>query len=164
MLKRPGPSQILRTIRIAVSGDEKEWELSTTQREPSHLFKIWIKDQTTFIVRVLWRPFLIFHTRARSGSARSGTEISEVWDSQILGVSGRSPRMIKWQGMKLLTSFRRMSLPVRWGDGNTGTAQHVFEWGAKEECVKEIFWVGVGGHACRFLFNFSKVTENAIKR
>lgn len=40
MLKRPGPSQILRTIRIAVSGDEKEWELSTTQREPSHPFKI----------------------------------------------------------------------------------------------------------------------------
>ena len=34
--------------------------------------------------------------------------------------------------------------------------------GAKEECVKEIFWEGVGGHACGFLFNFPKVTENAI--
>ena len=38
--------------------------------------------------------------------------------------------------------------------------QQVFEWGAKEECVKEIFWGG--GHACGFLFNFSKVMENAI--
>ena len=35
--------------------------------------------------------------------------------------------------------------------------------GAKEECVKENFFVGPGGgwHACGFLFNFSKVTENA---
>ena len=34
--------------------------------------------------------------------------------------------------------------------------------GAKEECVKEIFLGGGagGGHACGFLFNFSKVTEN----
>ena len=32
--------------------------------------------------------------------------------------------------------------------------------GAKEECLKEIFWGR--GHACGFLFNFSKVTENAI--
>ena len=31
--------------------------------------------------------------------------------------------------------------------------------GAKEECVKEN--LGGGGHACGFLFNFSKVTENA---
>ena len=33
---------------------------------------------------------------------------------------------------------------------------------AKEECVKEIFLGGGGGHVCGFLFNFSKVTENAI--
>ena len=34
--------------------------------------------------------------------------------------------------------------------------------GAKEECVKENFLEGGrGGHACGFLFNFSKVTENA---
>ena len=33
--------------------------------------------------------------------------------------------------------------------------------GAKEECVKENFGGGRGGHACGFLFNFSKVTENA---
>ena len=35
--------------------------------------------------------------------------------------------------------------------------------GAKEECVKENFLGGRGGggHACGFLFNFSKVTENA---
>ena len=33
--------------------------------------------------------------------------------------------------------------------------------GAKEECVKENFFLGPGGHACGFLFNFSKVTENA---
>ena len=35
--------------------------------------------------------------------------------------------------------------------------------GAKEECVKENFGGGAGrgGHACGFLFNFSKVTENA---
>ena len=32
-----------------------------------------------------------------------------------------------------------------------GTAQQVFEWGGR----------GGGGHACGFLFNFSKVTENA---
>ena len=39
--------------------------------------------------------------------------------------------------------------------------------GAKEECVKEILFGGgsrgwQGGHACGFLFDFSKVTENAI--
>ena len=37
--------------------------------------------------------------------------------------------------------------------------------GAKEECVKENFFFlgrgGGGGHACGFLFNFSKVRENA---
>ena len=33
--------------------------------------------------------------------------------------------------------------------------------GAKEECVKEFFFLA-GRHACGFLFNFSKVTENAI--
>ena len=34
--------------------------------------------------------------------------------------------------------------------------------GAKEKCVKENFGGGAGGgHACGFLFNFSKVTENA---
>ena len=36
--------------------------------------------------------------------------------------------------------------------------------GAKEECVKENLvgeGGGAGGHACAFLFNFSKVTENA---
>ena len=36
---------------------------------------------------------------------------------------------------------------------------------AKVECVKEFFFRGGGGevgHACGFLFNFSKVTENAI--
>ena len=46
-----------------------------------------------------------FNTRAQSASARSGTEILEVWDSQILGGSDRSPEIIKWQGMKLLTFF-----------------------------------------------------------
>ena len=44
----------------------------------------------------------------------------------------------------------------------SGTAQQVFQWGSKEVCVKEIFWGVGGGHACGFLFNFSKVTENAI--
>ena len=34
----------------------------------------------------------------------------------------------------------------------TGTAQQVFEWGGGG---------GRGGHACGFLFKFSKVTENA---
>ena len=36
--------------------------------------------------------------------------------------------------------------------------------GAKEKCVKGMFsgGGGGGGHACGFLFNFSKVTENAI--
>ena len=36
--------------------------------------------------------------------------------------------------------------------------------GAKEECGKENFLGGPGeggGYACGFLFNFSKVTENA---
>ena len=34
--------------------------------------------------------------------------------------------------------------------------------GAKEECVKEnLGGGGRGEHACGFLFNFSKVTENA---
>ena len=40
---------------------------------------------------------------------------------------------------------------LSWGGGG----------GAKEECVKEIF-LGGGGFACGFLFNFSNVTENAI--
>ena len=30
----------------------------------------------------------------------------------------------------------------------SGTAQQVFEWGAKEECVKENFGGGAGGGAC----------------
>ena len=35
--------------------------------------------------------------------------------------------------------------------------------GAKEECVKEFVLGGAGGgNACGFLFNFSKVTENAV--
>ena len=36
---------------------------------------------------------------------------------------------------------------------------------AKEKCVKEFFFGvggGGGGLACGYLFNFSKVTENAI--
>ena len=33
--------------------------------------------------------------------------------------------------------------------------------GAKEECVKENFFWGEGEHACGFLFNLSKVMENA---
>ena len=33
--------------------------------------------------------------------------------------------------------------------------------GAKEESVKENFLGGARGHACGFLFNFSKATENA---
>ena len=36
-----------------------------------------------------------------------------------------------------------------------------FSSGGAEECVKEII-LGAGGKACLFLFNFSKVTENAI--
>ena len=49
----------------------------------------------------------------------------------------------------------------------TGTVQQVFELGGggggggKEECEKEFFG-GTGGHPCGFLFNFSKVTENAL--
>ena len=40
---------------------------------------------------------------------------------------------------------------------SSGTAQQVFDWGggAKEEYMREM-------HACGFLRNFSKVTENAI--
>ena len=36
--------------------------------------------------------------------------------------------------------------------------------GAEEECVKDFCFGqgGGGGHVCGFLFNFSKVTENAI--
>ena len=36
-----------------------------------------------------------FLMRAQSASARSGTEILEVWDSQILGGYHRSPKIIK---------------------------------------------------------------------
>ena len=48
-----------------------------------------------------------------------------------------------------------------------GTAQQVFEWGgggAEEERVGEMFFLGGGrgGRAWEFLFNFSKVTENAF--
>ena len=46
--------------------------------------------------------------------------------------------------------------------GNQGPRSKFSSRGAKEECVKENFWgAGGGGHACGFLFNFSKVTENA---
>ena len=52
---------------------------------------------------------------------------------------------------------------------STGTAQQVFEWGggggggAKEERVEEFFLLVGGGEAClEILFNFSKVTENAV--
>ena len=44
-----------------------------------------------------------------------------------------------------------------------GPRSKFFSGGAKEECVKENFLGeagGGGGHACGFLFNFSKVTEN----
>ena len=35
----------------------------------------------------------------------------------------------------------------------TGTAQQVFEWGAKEECVKEFFLGGGGGGGvCLWIF------------
>ena len=74
------------------------YNLQQQHREPSYPFRIRIKDQTTFIARVLWRPFWTFSTRARSASARSGTEILEVWDLQILRGSDRSPKIIiKWQ-------------------------------------------------------------------
>ena len=49
--------------------------------------------------------FLIRARNVRSASSRSGTEILEVWDSYILGGSNRPPKIIKWQGMKLLTFF-----------------------------------------------------------
>ena len=82
--------------RRRVNGYEKQqtsemasWTSTISHREPSHRF------------RVLWPPFWIFNTRAQSASARSGTEILQVWDSQILGGSDRSPKIIKWQGMKL---------------------------------------------------------------
>ena len=40
----------------------------------------------------------------------------------------------------------------------------VWGGGAKEQCVKDIFFGGggTGWHVCGFLFNLSKVTENAI--
>ena len=45
---------------------------------------------------------------------------------------------------------------------NQGPRSKFSSGGAKEECVKENFGGGRGGgHACGFLFNFSKVTENA---
>ena len=51
---------------------------------------------------------------------------------------------------------------------HSGIAQQVFEWrggggngcGAKKECVDEI--LGLEGHAWKFSFNFSKMTENAF--
>ena len=44
---------------------------------------------------------------------------------------------------------------------NQGPRSKFSSGGAKEECVKENFGGGRGGHECGFLFNFSKVTENA---
>ena len=52
-------------------------------RAPLHWSGIWIKDQTAFIASVLWRPFWIFNTRARSASARSGTEIKKIARSHL---------------------------------------------------------------------------------
>ena len=37
-----------------------------------------------------------FNSRALSASARSETKILEIWNSQILGGSDRSPKIIKW--------------------------------------------------------------------
>ena len=54
------------------------WRKPLRHKERSHPFRIWIKGQTSFIARVLWRPFWIFNTRACSASARSGTKITEI--------------------------------------------------------------------------------------
>ena len=51
-----------------------------------------------------------------------------------------------------------------WRPLKQGPRSKFSSWGAKEECVKEIFGGGGrgGGHACGFLFNLSEVTVNAI--
>ena len=75
-------------------------------REPSHPIRMWMKGQTTYIGRVSWQPFWTFDALARSASARSGTEILEVWDSQILGGSYRSPQIIS---ITFITTYMQKS-------------------------------------------------------
>ena len=68
----------------------KLWEI---HRGPSHPLRIWIKDCLCFVAAIL--NFLYLRRNiARSASARSGTEITEIARS-LLGV------LIMWQGMKL---------------------------------------------------------------
>ena len=71
-----------------------------SHRKPSHHFRIWIKwkIKLPFIARVSW---FLAAFQARSTSARSGTEILEVWDSQILGGSDHSPKIIKSHKIEL---------------------------------------------------------------
>ena len=54
---------------------------------------------------------------------------------------------------------QKQKLESKWSTRDRAASFRV--GGAKEECVKEnVFGGGRGGHACGFLFNFSKVTEN----
>ena len=70
--------------------------LPSRHREPSYPFRIWTKDQTSFIARVcvLWRPFWIFNTHAGSG-----TEITEIARSLLEALrilrGFASPRLLK---------------------------------------------------------------------
>ena len=103
-----------------------------THREPSHPFRIWIKDLTTIYRVFLWPPFWIFNTRggllvrslepnfislelANSRRIRSLTENNEVtrdetshWLSHVSAT---------WEnGNKKLKRERKSKLQVSWRD------------------------------------------------
>ena len=114
-----------------------------------------MKDQITFIARVLWRPFWVL-IRARGKlrgllvggleprSRKSGTR-------KFLGGSDRSPKIIKGQGMKLLTFFvaclcQLGGTEIRCEEENgsqnacTNLFKHIFFWTEKNKKQPHKTW------------------------
>ena len=87
-------------------------------REPSHPFRIWIKHQISVIACFVFcgRHFE-FLISTRSASARSGTKITGVWDSQISRRIRSLTENDKVTRDETSHFFRRMSLPAG-GNGN----------------------------------------------
>ena len=79
--------------------------------------------------------------------------------NQIKSVIGAKSNVLTTESCWL--QFRWQNCHLQEGGGAQGPRSKFASGGAKEECVKENFGRGRGGHACGFLFNFSKVTQNA---
>ena len=80
-------------------------------REPSYPCRIWVKDQTTLIARVLCLAvaLLNFNTHARSASARTRTEIF----SRSLGLANSRRKRSLTENYKLIRHFLRAPTRLR---------------------------------------------------